>query len=128
MSTNRAHLKPTDLYEFDKDKGEQAFKRSIKLHKQFEKNNLVTCFFGPQALDMISLDLLKNIQNEAAAKNSKIQVSLSIIRYNFNSGVLAETKAEPILINNFISENDYAGIICRIGAKPILTNNLITLN
>ncbi|NHJ33697.1 MAG: amidohydrolase family protein, partial [Asgard group archaeon] len=66
VSPKRDHLKPTDLYEFDRQKGETAFKKASELVKKYQKSELVSCMYGPQALDMISLDLLKSIQEEAA--------------------------------------------------------------
>ncbi|NHJ39050.1 MAG: amidohydrolase family protein [Asgard group archaeon] len=77
ISSNRAHLKPTNLYEFNREKGEQAFKRSINLHKQFENNDFVTCSFGPQALDMVSLDLLNTIREEAIDRKSRIHIHVA---------------------------------------------------
>ena len=85
-------------------------------------------FLHVKSQSIIDYCMIEYAFNGIVIKNSKIQVSNSIIRYNFNSGILVETKSNPKIINNFISENDYAGIICRIGAEPILTNNLVTLN
>jgi TonB family protein len=85
-------------------------------------------FLHVKTQSIIDYCIIEYAFNGILIKNSKIQVSNSIIRYNFNTGILAEIKANPKIINNSITENDYAGVICRIGAQPILTNNLITLN
>ncbi|NHK32411.1 MAG: amidohydrolase family protein [Asgard group archaeon] len=77
VSTNRAHLKPADLYEFDRSKGEQAFKRASNLFKQFENKELVSCSYGPQALDMISLELLNSIYDEAKLRNSFLHIHVA---------------------------------------------------
>jgi TonB family protein len=85
-------------------------------------------FLHIKSQSIINYCIIEYAFNGILIKNSEIQVGNSIIRYNFNAGILAETKAKPKIISNSITENDYAGIICRIGAEPILTNNLITLN
>ncbi|NHJ47078.1 MAG: amidohydrolase family protein [Asgard group archaeon] len=77
VSANRAHLGPTDLYDFDRDKGEQAFKRALNLFSQFKNDTLVSCLFGPQAMDMISLELLQSIKDEAIAKESGVHMHVA---------------------------------------------------
>lgn len=61
-------------------------------------------------------------------KKSSPQITNSHIRYNYNSGVTIEIKANPKLIANVISENGYAGIVCRLNANPYLSENMIALN
>lgn len=68
VSRDRAHLKPTDLYEFDRTKGEEAFHRANDLFTKYSGNDLVTSMYGPQALDMISIDLLDCIHSESIEK------------------------------------------------------------
>lgn len=77
---------------------------------------------------IIDFCVIEYAMDGVTIKNSKIQVSNSEIRYNYNSGIKTEVKARPRIARNIISENDYAGVICRLGAKPILTDNMITLN
>ncbi len=77
VNRNRAHLKPTDIYEFDKEKGEAAFKRANELFAKYQNSELVNCMYGPQAIDMISLDLLSSIREEAIARKSKIYVHVA---------------------------------------------------
>ncbi len=66
--------------------------------------------------------------NGITIKNSQFAVTNSEIRYNYNSGIRTEVKAQPTLSQNIISENGYAGVICELGARPLLTENLITGN
>lgn len=77
VSTKRDHLKPTDLYEFNRQKGEAAFKRASELFKKYQSEELVSCMYGPQALDMISLELLKSIQEEAVRRESGIHIHVA---------------------------------------------------
>ena len=48
ISPNRAHLKPTDLYEFDPSKGQAALDQAERLFDSFQGEDLVTCMYGPQ--------------------------------------------------------------------------------
>ncbi|MFX1250827.1 MAG: amidohydrolase family protein [Promethearchaeota archaeon] len=77
ISANRTHLKPTDLYEFDRSKGEEEFKRAIELFQKYDSQKLVSCMYGPQALDMISLELLATIKNQAIDQNAKIHMHVA---------------------------------------------------
>ena len=61
-------------------------------------------------------------------KKSSPQITNSHIRYNYNSGLTIEIKANPRLIANVISENGYAGIVCQLNANPYLSENMIALN
>ncbi|NHJ85217.1 MAG: amidohydrolase family protein [Asgard group archaeon] len=77
VNANRAHLKPTDLYEFDEAKGEKAFKQARELFSKFNTNQLVTPMYGPQALDMISLELLHSIHEEAVNTNTNMHMHVA---------------------------------------------------
>jgi len=74
---SRIHLKPTDLYEFDPSKGENELKRAQELFRKFSSEELVTCMYGPQALDMVSLDLLKTIKEQAVEQNAGIHMHVA---------------------------------------------------
>lgn len=75
--TNKASLKPTDLYEFDTSKGEQALKKNEELFRIFQNEDLVTCLYGPQALDMVSVQTLHQIKDNAIEQNSKIHIHVA---------------------------------------------------
>jgi len=77
VSRDRAHLKPTDLYQFDRKKGEAEFKQANELFTKYKNDELVSCMYGPQALDMISLELLSAIHEEAIERESKIHVHVA---------------------------------------------------
>ncbi len=69
--------KTDDLYTFYRFLGNNAFKRANKLFKQFQNDELITCMYGPNALDMVSLDLIKEIKEEAVKRNSKIHMHVA---------------------------------------------------
>ena len=77
VSSNRSKLEPTDLYEFNKSKGEKGIKKANELFKEFENSDLVSCMYGPQALDMISMDLLTTVQELAEEKQSQIHMHVA---------------------------------------------------
>ncbi|MFX1512871.1 MAG: amidohydrolase family protein [Promethearchaeota archaeon] len=77
INLNRAHLKPTDLYEFDRSKGNRAFQRGTELFQKFKNHDLVHCMYGPQALDMISLDLLETIKEKTREQETKMHMHIA---------------------------------------------------
>jgi 5-methylthioadenosine/S-adenosylhomocysteine deaminase len=77
VSPHRDHLKPKDVYEFDRTKGEEEFRQAKELFKKFKTEELVECMFGPQALDMISLELFQTIWNEAKEFETKIHMHVA---------------------------------------------------
>ncbi|MHA2272404.1 MAG: amidohydrolase family protein [Candidatus Hodarchaeales archaeon] len=77
VSRNRSQLKPTDLYEFDRSQGEEALRGTEELFKRFRKQHLVSCHYGPQALDMISLELLKVIREEVIARDTRMHMHVA---------------------------------------------------
>jgi 5-methylthioadenosine/S-adenosylhomocysteine deaminase len=70
-------LTPKDVYEFDEDKGEEGIKRTEDLFKKYADNSMVTCLYGPQALDMVSLKTLKTIKELATQKKGKIHMHVA---------------------------------------------------
>jgi len=74
---DRSKLKPTDLYEFDRSRGEDALRINEKLFEKYKNEELVTCLYGPQALDMVSIDTLKEIQERASERKSKIHMHVA---------------------------------------------------
>jgi len=75
--SDRALLKPTDLYDFDHSKGENALKNTNQLFQEFQDHSLVSLMYGPQALDMISLELLREIKEQALSRGCKIHMHVA---------------------------------------------------
>jgi len=69
--------KPNELYNLYKYLGKNAFKRAKKLYKEFHQKELVSVMYGPNALDMISLDLLKQIKHQAVEDGTKIHMHIA---------------------------------------------------
>ena len=66
--------------------------------------------------------------NGVTIKNTGLLLANCEIRYNYNSGIRTEVKADPQIVRSIISENGYAGLVSELGAKPVLTDNLISQN
>ncbi|MCH8108822.1 MAG: amidohydrolase family protein [Chloroflexi bacterium] len=74
---DRAHLKPTDLYTFDPSIGETALQRAEDLFDKFQGEKLVKCMYGPHALDMMSMDLLKAVTDRAIKRGCGMQMHVA---------------------------------------------------
>ncbi len=74
---DRSKLKPTDLYELDVAKGDLALRRNEDIFTKFKKSDLVSCLYGPQALDMVSIDTLSEIKRRAIENNSRIHMHVA---------------------------------------------------
>ncbi len=77
VSSDRSLFKPTDIYVFNRDQGDSDFKRASQLFEEYKDVDLVSTLYGPQALDMISLDLLQEIKQQAEERNSKIHMHIA---------------------------------------------------
>ncbi|MFX0184443.1 MAG: amidohydrolase family protein [Candidatus Hodarchaeota archaeon] len=75
--SDRTELKPTELYEFDQSKGEDALKRANNAFLKYEDHKLVSLMYGPQALDMVSLDLLLHIKQQAFEGGYKLHMHVA---------------------------------------------------
>ncbi|MBD3197788.1 MAG: amidohydrolase family protein [Candidatus Lokiarchaeota archaeon] len=65
------------LYEFHNNSGRASLKRANRLFKEFKDDDLITPMYGPQALDMLSMDLLKEVKDEVVKNNSKMHIHVS---------------------------------------------------
>ncbi|NHX35350.1 MULTISPECIES: amidohydrolase family protein [Halolamina] len=70
----RDDLGPRELYPFDREQGERALARADRLFEQFGDDPLVTPAYGPQALDMVSPDLLRTVQALAHERGAKLHL------------------------------------------------------
>jgi len=77
MVSDRTKLKPTDLYILDPEKGRDPLKRTHELFTNYQNEELVSSMYGPQALDMVSLDTLNVIQTETSERNCKIHMHIA---------------------------------------------------
>lgn len=74
---DRSDLGPRDLYEFDRERGERALSRANALFEAFGDDPLVTPMYGPQALDMISPDLLERTHDAARERDALVHMHVA---------------------------------------------------
>ena len=74
---DRADLGPRDLYPFDREKGEAALDRAEDLFEEYGDDPLVEPAYGPQALDMVSPDLLSKITARAREHDRDVHVHVA---------------------------------------------------
>lgn len=74
---DRADLGPHDLYPFDREKGETALDRAEDLFEEYADDPLVEPAYGPQALDMVSPDLLSKITSRAREHDRDVHVHVA---------------------------------------------------
>ena len=77
VSDEREDLGPREPYPFDRKKGEEALSRAEKLFDAYAGDSLVTPMYGPQALDMISPDLLETIFERADEQDARVHVHVA---------------------------------------------------
>jgi 5-methylthioadenosine/S-adenosylhomocysteine deaminase len=74
---DRSDLGPRDVYEFDRERGERAFSRANELFKRFDDDPLITPMYGPQALDMVSPELLERVHEAAHERDARLHVHVA---------------------------------------------------
>lgn len=74
---DRADLGPREPYPFDRERGRAALDRADALHDAFGDDPLITPGYGPQALDMVSLDRLEAVFDRAAARGSRVHMHVA---------------------------------------------------
>ncbi len=74
---DRSDLGPRDLYPFDRERGDRALARADDLFATFGDDPLVEPMYGPQALDMVSPDLLATVRDHAKERNARIHMHVA---------------------------------------------------
>jgi len=74
---DRADLGPRDLYPFDREQGEAALDRAEALFDRYGDDPLVEPAYGPQALDMVSPDLLGEICDRAHERDRDVHMHVA---------------------------------------------------
>jgi len=77
VGEKREDLGPREPYPFDRSKGEAAFDRAETLFEEYRDDPLVTPIYGPQALDMISPELLGAISDRADERDASVHMHVA---------------------------------------------------
>ncbi|MFO8110236.1 MAG: amidohydrolase family protein [Thermoplasmata archaeon] len=65
------------LYEFDSSKGDVCLKKANKLVDTYLKDEMVKPCYGPQAMDMVSTDLLKEVKHRSQEDHVDIHMHVA---------------------------------------------------
>jgi len=74
---DRSDVGPDEAYAFDRAAGETALARAEALFERFDDDPLVRPAYGPQALDMVPLDLLESISERARDENRTVHMHVA---------------------------------------------------
>ena len=74
---DRSGADPDEPYPFDREQGETALARADDLVDRFADHDRVTAAYGPQALDMVSPELLREVADHAATRDAKLHVHVA---------------------------------------------------
>jgi len=74
---DRADIAPDETYPFDRDAAAESITRAETLFKRFGDDPLIRPAYGPQALDMIPLDLLKSITEQARIHDRTVHMHVA---------------------------------------------------
>jgi len=74
---DRSDIAPDEAYPFDRDAAETAVARAETLFERFDDDPLVRPAYGPQALDMIPLDLLESITERARTHDRTVHMHVA---------------------------------------------------
>lgn len=66
-----------NIDEFDRSRGEEALKATERLFNTYNNHERVTCLYGPQALDMVSLETLNIIKEMAHERGCSIHMHVA---------------------------------------------------
>jgi 5-methylthioadenosine/S-adenosylhomocysteine deaminase len=68
---------PSEPYPMDREKGEAALERNEALFDRYADEPLVTSAYGPQALDMVSSELITVIRDRASEREASIHMHVA---------------------------------------------------
>ncbi|MFW5973936.1 MAG: amidohydrolase family protein [Natrialbaceae archaeon] len=74
---DRSDIAPDEAYPFDRDAAEASMTRAETLFERFEDDPVIRPAYGPQALDMIPLDLLESITERARAHGRTVHMHVA---------------------------------------------------
>lgn len=77
VPADRSDSDPDDPYDFDPPEGREGLQRADALFDRFADEPLVIPAYGPQAIDMVSLELLDETYNHAADRGARVHVHVA---------------------------------------------------
>lgn len=77
IPADRATNDPDTPYPFDREQGHKELAQAESVFETYEENPLVTPMYGPQALDMVSTDLLTEIEQRSSETGGRIHMHIA---------------------------------------------------
>jgi 5-methylthioadenosine/S-adenosylhomocysteine deaminase len=74
---DRSDIAPDETYPFNRDAANEAITRTENLFDRFDDDRFVRPAYGPQALDMIPLDLLESITEQARTHDRTVHMHVA---------------------------------------------------
>ena len=74
---DRSDIGPDEAYPFDRTAGERSLARAEDLFDRFNDDPLVRPAYGPQALDMVPLELLESITERARTRDRTVHMHVA---------------------------------------------------
>ena len=74
---DRSDIGPDETYPFDREAGEAALSRAEDLFERYDDDPLVRPAYGPQALDMVPLDLIESITERARTNDRTVHMHVA---------------------------------------------------
>lgn len=75
--SKKESMGPKEIYELDGDKGKRSLNETDKLYDTYQESKLIDILYGPQALDMVSIDTLKKVKEHADKRMAKIHMHVA---------------------------------------------------
>ncbi|WP_254862583.1 amidohydrolase family protein [Halovivax gelatinilyticus] len=77
VDSDRGSLGPDDPYPMDDDLAEAGLERNEALFDQFDRTELVTPMYGPQALDMVPTWLVEEVRDRSRSRGRSIHMHVA---------------------------------------------------
>ncbi|MGM0406245.1 MAG: amidohydrolase family protein, partial [Thermoplasmatota archaeon] len=112
VTSNKQSLGPKDIYELDRDKGRISLKVTNKIYDRYDGEDLVKIMYGPQALDMVTEDTLKQVKELAEKRSTKIHMHVAQgererlqikVRYGKEATTVKVLKESDLLDENLLA-------------------------
>ncbi len=98
-------VEPGQLYNFNYKKGKRELESALNIIEKYKGDDLLDFNLGPQALDMVSLDLLKEIYKQA--KNFGLQIHMHVAQGDREDWQIKKRYGDRTI--PFLDKNDLLG-------------------
>ncbi|XVH31395.1 amidohydrolase family protein [Haloferacaceae archaeon DSL9] len=111
---DRSGFGPRERYPFDAEQGRAALERADALFDRYREESLVTPMYGPQALDMVSSELLAAIEERSRRHDRRVHMHV------------AQGEREALQIAERYGEDE--STVSVLESRDMLSNRLIAVH